>query len=111
MSAMFSMVEALESRQLFTVTFGGTLMTDVPPPTTGLLLPAVQKVREAAATTQSGNTFMVTFGGSLSDVPPPTDGLLLPAVQKVREAAARMSTQPANPPPTGTVTFFVDGGM
>ena len=32
-------------------------------------------------------------------------GMLLPAVQKVREAAATSSS----PPPTGTVTFFVDG--
>ncbi len=53
MSARFSMVEALESRQLFTATFGGTMVTDAPPPTTGLLLPAVQKVREAAARSQS----------------------------------------------------------
>jgi hypothetical protein len=52
----------------------------------GLLLPAVQKVREAAATAPARP-------GSLQAVPqaPQLIGLLLPAVQKVREAAARTS--------------------
>ena len=54
----------------------------------GLLLPAVQKVREAADTsppTPNVNLNLKTNGGD-DDV---TIGLLLPAVQKVREAAAR----------------------
>jgi hypothetical protein len=49
----------------------------------GLLLPAVQKVREAAAR-PAGNLDLSTGEG------PNTTGLLLPAVQKVRESAARM---------------------
>ncbi|AXQ29451.1 hypothetical protein D0B54_12465 [Solimonas sp. K1W22B-7] len=52
-------------------------------PQTCLLLPAVQKVREAAARMRPAAT--QTLGGLLGE----PAGLLLPAVQKVREAASR----------------------
>jgi hypothetical protein len=51
----------------------------------GLLLPAVQKVREAAARSNAVGPGGITSGGNQ------TAGLLLPAVQKVREAASRNS--------------------
>ncbi|MCC2657776.1 MAG: hypothetical protein K0Q76_2884 [Panacagrimonas sp.] len=54
-------------------------------PATCLLLPAVQKVREAAARTTSTPTATL---GLVADIGGTTAGLLLPAIQKVREAAA-----------------------
>ncbi len=63
----------------------------------GLLLPAVQKVREAAARSSAGST-----GATNLQAPPQAPqliGLLLPAVQKVREAAAR-----SNHGALGTIT-------
>ena len=55
-------------------------------PATCLLLPAVQKVREAAARTTSTATATLDLA---ADTGVSTAGLLLPAVQKIREAAAR----------------------
>ncbi len=49
----------------------------------GLLLPAVQKVREAAAVEEPINDFAIPEDDGSVQI-----GLLLPAVQKVREAAA-----------------------
>jgi hypothetical protein len=54
----------------------------------GLLLPAVQKVREAADQPGPQVDLNLKTGGGDDDV---TVGLLVPAVQKVREAAARMN--------------------
>jgi hypothetical protein len=55
-------------------------------PATCLLLPAVQKIREAAARSTSTATSTLDLA---ADVGESAIGLLLPAIQKVREAAAR----------------------
>lgn len=55
-------------------------------PATCLLLPAVQKVREAAARSTSTTSSILDLAAKTGES---TAGLLLPAVQKIREAAAR----------------------
>ncbi len=87
--ASFSL-ESLESRQLLSASPFGDVDTPQTDPQTALIVPAVQKIREAAAGTQSV-TDLLNPGKTT------TVGLLLPAVQQVREAAARHQHQPNDP--------------
>lgn len=115
-------VECLEGRQLLS---GGAMdgfMSAGNPEPVGLLLPAVQKVREAAAPMS-----LVEYAANQNVAPHVNNfatpeeneliGLLLPAVQKVRESAARFETQTmetATPLLAGTYgrgLVFFDGSV
>jgi len=81
------------------------LIPPLPAPEAALLLPAVQKVREAAAALPHPTT--ASFMDLTTDIDPFSLMLLLPAVQKVREAALRSQSVVGAPPASDQDLFRV----